>query len=302
MSPKQFWKLNSIMIYRSIILISTFLLSLYPAFAQDKDSLIFVNQKFNKTELAEGAYYYNLHFKDNSLFGTNQFISVLELNPTKRKIEIYASPLLKETSLMCKEQGAIAGINGSFFSFNYNYNTENYNSVDFIRKNGIDISPNTFKAKANREMHQKGCIAIDNNKLYILKADVLTDWEKLIQAKEVITTGPLLFKDLQKEPLLNSSFYTSRHPRTVVGVKKNGLVLLITIDGRSQESAGMTIAELQKIMLWFGCIDAINLDGGGSTTMYIKNMSENGVVNHPSDNKKFDTYGERKVANSIIVF
>jgi exopolysaccharide biosynthesis protein len=45
----------------------------------------------------------------------------------------------------------------------------------------------------------------------------------------------------------------------------------------------------------------MNLDGGGSTTMYIKKQSDNGVVNYPSDNKQFDHYGERKVANIIYI-
>jgi exopolysaccharide biosynthesis protein len=43
------------------------------------------------------------------------------------------------------------------------------------------------------------------------------------------------------------------------------------------------------------------MDGGGSTTMWVKNQPDNGVVNYPSDNKKWDHYGERKVANVILV-
>ena len=54
-------------------------------------------------------------------------------------------------------------------------------------------------------------------------------------------------------------------------------------------------------MRWLGADYAINLDGGGSTTLYVEGASDNGVVNHPTDNRKFDNKGERKVANAILV-
>jgi exopolysaccharide biosynthesis protein len=45
----------------------------------------------------------------------------------------------------------------------------------------------------------------------------------------------------------------------------------------------------------------MNLDGGGSSTLYIRNATDNGVVNYPSDNKKFDHEGQRSVANIIYL-
>jgi exopolysaccharide biosynthesis protein len=63
----------------------------------------------------------------------------------------------------------------------------------------------------------------------------------------------------------------------------------------------MSIPELQHLLKWLGCRDAINLDGGGSTTMYVKGQPEEGVVNFPSDNKKWDHEGQREVANAIVI-
>jgi exopolysaccharide biosynthesis protein len=54
-------------------------------------------------------------------------------------------------------------------------------------------------------------------------------------------------------------------------------------------------------MKWLGCVDALNLDGGGSTTLYLKNGKENEILNHPSDNKTFDHLGLRKIANAILL-
>ena len=51
-------------------------------------------------------------------------------------------------------------------------------------------------------------------------------------------------------------------------------------------------------MRWLGCTEAINLDGGGSSTMYIK---DSGVVNYPSDNNRHDHDGQRPVSNAIIL-
>ena len=63
----------------------------------------------------------------------------------------------------------------------------------------------------------------------------------------------------------------------------------------------MNIPELTTLMKNLKCTDALNLDGGGSTTMYIKGKNANGVVNYPTDNKKFDHEGQRSVSNAILL-
>ena len=96
-------------------------------------------------------------------------------------------------------------------------------------------------------------------------------------------------------------FNKVRHPRSAMGVRPDGTVIMLTVDGRSSNSFGLSMAELMKVMKWLGCTDAINLDGGGSTTLWAKEYGENGVINHPSDNKKWDHEGQRKVANVIYI-
>ena len=97
-------------------------------------------------------------------------------------------------------------------------------------------------------------------------------------------------------------FSDKRHPRSVV-FEKDGKICLMVIDGRSKgNAAGMTLDEIQRFLMAMdggrGCTSALNLDGGGSSTLWVK---DKGVVNHPSDNGKFDNKGERRVANSIII-
>lgn len=287
---------------RRFLITSVLLLTTILAVAQNADSLTFVSAKWKIDSIAKGLVLKRFHFVDSTLFKSNQYISILEVSPSLgRVIEILPSPVLIETSTMAVESNALAAINGSFFKFNYTYNTIDYNSVDYIRIAEKVYSPNTYKNRAQREINQKGAIAILKNQLYILKADVLSQWEDYINADQIISSGPTLIINKTPEALLKSSFYITRHPRTLVVKTDNNLVLLITIDGRAKQSAGLTLEESQKISIWLGAESSINLDGGGSTTMYVKGLGDTGVVNHPTDNKLFDNKGERKVANAIII-
>lgn len=87
-------------------------------------------------------------------------------------------------------------------------------------------------------------------------------------------------------------FASTRHPRTGVGVREGRLVM-VTVDGRQPGySAGMTLEELARVFVELGCTEAMNLDGGGSTTMVVRSR----VVNSPSGGVA------RAVANGLALF
>ena len=84
-----------------------------------------------------------------------------------------------------------------------------------------------------------------------------------------------------------------RHPRTAVGFSRDSTTLyILTVDGRSEKSVGVTLGELAGIMRRLGAWQAMNFDGGGSTTMVIDGV----VKNVPSD-----ATGEREVGNALFV-
>ncbi|MEO5799126.1 MAG: phosphodiester glycosidase family protein [Gemmatimonadales bacterium] len=84
-----------------------------------------------------------------------------------------------------------------------------------------------------------------------------------------------------------------RHPRSAIGFTRDSTtLLLVTVDGRQPGSAGMDLVELSRLMLTLGAFEALNLDGGGSTTLLVAG----GVVNHPSD-----AGGARTVGNALLV-
>ena len=88
-------------------------------------------------------------------------------------------------------------------------------------------------------------------------------------------------------------FINMRHPRTVIGVDRSGFIWLAAVDGRQPEhSVGMTLEELERLCDRLQLTDALNLDGGGSTTMVVRDA----IVNRPSD-----VGGPRRVSDAILV-
>ncbi len=85
----------------------------------------------------------------------------------------------------------------------------------------------------------------------------------------------------------------ARHPRSAIGLSRDGRTMwLLVVDGRSERSVGMTLVELADAMRALGAWDALNFDGGGSTTLVIDGR----VMNTPSD-----ATGERAVGNALLV-
>jgi len=123
-----------------------------------------------------------------------------------------------------------------------------------------------------------------------------TDW---MRAFSILGGGPQLVKDgkvyitnLQEK--ITAAFVNDGHPRTAIAKLASGKLLLVTVDGRQPgESIGMSLPALADLLLELGAVEAMNLDGGGSTTMVIHNQ----IVNKPSDQT-----GERPVSDAILVF
>lgn len=111
------------------------------------------------------------------------------------------------------------------------------------------------------------------------KLDIKTipEWKNV---KHIISGGPYLVKngevfvDMTAQKL---GAVGGRNPRTAVGYTSEGNLILVAVDGREGSSIGMTLMELAGFMKSVGCVGAINLDGGGSTVMYVNGK----VVNNP---------------------
>jgi exopolysaccharide biosynthesis protein len=119
------------------------------------------------------------------------------------------------------------------------------------------------------------------------------------RVKTILGGGPLLVRggkvnitNVQEKIL--PAFRYDLHPRTVIAKLNSGKILLLTVDGRQPGfSIGMSLDMLANLLIEFGAVEAMNLDGGGSTTMVVRDR----VVNRPAD-----ASGERPVSDAILLF
>lgn len=111
-----------------------------------------------------------------------------------------------------------------------------------------------------------------------LDIKMVPEWENI---DHIISGGPYLIKDGEiyiDVTAQKLGAITGKNPRTAIGYTANNEFIMVTVDGREKASVGMTLGELARMMKSFGCINAMNLDGGGSSVMYVNGK----VVNSPA--------------------
>lgn len=239
-------------------------------------------------EINEGLTLKYEQFHD--LFGSTQSITILEVDLKQEDVQVkldhVESGFLK-TSDSGRRMGATAAVNGSFFD------TKVGGSTVFLKRDGRIITPTREGFTPYRENAGFGITASGEVSI-VAKPD--TGWERLEEYTELLASGPLLVKEDTLVEQVEQAFNTNRHPRTAIGLTADGRLLAVVVDGRNAEAHGMSIGELAELMQALGCTEAMNLDGGGSSTAWVQTQ---GVVNYPSDNKLYDHGGERGVATVI---
>ena len=230
------------------------------------------------------------HFEQ--VLGLPQYVSVLDIDLNEPGIRVDvagADSGRMKTSDIASRVGAVAAINAGFFE------ADGTPSL-FFQDEGVIVRADDD----NRiRFFEDGAIATlaDGDAVVVRRAHPV--WRALPDFSDVLVAGPMLVWDGSVQEAEAGGFNLTHHPRTAVGLTPDNHLILVTVDGRSVRSAGMTAEELALLMQALGCEVALNLDGGGSTTMWVAGR---GVVNHPSDNMQFDGDGERAVANAVVVF
>lgn len=235
--------------------------------------------------------------KADGYYGTiqeeGQFISFVRYNPDAFQTTVVTAEgeQADSTSALCLKSNAVAGINGSYF------NMDSLMTVTFLKDDGFIIGATT----PDETFRTNGALVLNPEEIRFEACDTADVFEK---DWEVLASGPLLVDEGQpvtygREMPGWESFYDKRHPRSLVGKDADGGIWLVVVDGRSPGNAeGMTIAELTALCGRLGLTEAINLDGGGSSTLW---TLPEGILNHPSDNGLFDHEGQRIVPNAIVV-
>lgn len=126
-------------------------------------------------------------------------------------------------------------------------------------------------------------------------------WQEMphiVGGTPVLITQGNIVEDHAAEQTL-TSFLEKRHPRTAVGIKEDGKWMFVVVDGSLHSLlGGMTILELADLMLRLGAVEALNLDGGGSSTMVVEGV----VVNDPAGSLPENGKLVEAVSDALLVF
>ena len=151
----------------------------------------------------------------------------------------------------------------------------------------------------NHAKHSLPTFIVGGSGLLIKDGQIITDFnDDLLLGNPITHTPDEVVADFhdntQRKNLINQ-----RHPRTAVGLRADGTWVVVVVDGRAPKiSEGMTFAELAQLMADLGCVDAINMGGGGCSTMYLDGQ----IVNTPCGNGTEPSGTPRPVAEAITFF
>ena len=154
---------------------------------------------------------------------------------------------------------------------------------------GLVVSEGKVK-HTGRDRNYNITVGFDKNNIMVLGKNMSDDDAEAKGIRDAITFGPALI--VNGEPASVRGESSGLNPRTAIGQRKDGAVLMLVIDGRQASSLGATYSDLITIMLEYGAVNAINMDGGSSSLMYYKGEYLNsGVV----------LTGSRKMPTAFIV-
>ena len=261
-------------------------------FAQSGSDTIPADQlEWSTEKLAKGIYWKS--YLGGDLYDSRQSINIIEIKLDRAAVDFrlaWNMDGMMKTSDFAIEHRALAAINGSFYG-------EQGESIVFMKSDGDVISPG---AVGSNPFTERGGFGWDSSGVPVILPKPENGWNS-IPYENLLSSGPLLIYDNEQQTYNNDPFHQNRHPRTAIALTDDNRLLLVTVDGRSFQSYGMTIPELSHFLSDLGAKHALNFDGGGSTAMWIRDQKENGIVNYPSDNFEFDHEGERNVSNAIII-
>ncbi|MBC3888387.1 phosphodiester glycosidase family protein [Acetobacterium paludosum] len=191
----------------------------------------------------------------------------------------YGRNIKATTSEIAEAQNAIFAINGDYYGFR---------DGGYVLRNGV-----TYRNTA-RSAGDDDALVIDKDGNLSIVSENQTSMESLSNNWQVLSFGPGLVENGQI--VVDNSSEVSQsmtsNPRTAIGQISALHYIVIVSDGRTSESAGLSLLQLAQEFQERGCTTAYNLDGGGSSTMYFNGK----VVNNPTDGK---STGEREVSDIV---
>ncbi len=244
-----------------------------------------------KEKIADGVEYRHLSYQDKDGKPVNAYVLVVE--PGKAEVingtpgggtAIYnVSATTVDAANAAEKQGyrVLAGVNADFFRINSDYSPQG-----LCIKNGEILSSDTNYPYFGVTNEGKFVIA-DSSTISVNAANL----KEAVGGRNIILRNGAIYQVAYGE-----EFGYTRHPRTAVGYDSEGRLYLLVVDGRQPAlSNGASLTDLAIMMLDLGATDALNLDGGGSSTFILENGAGFKTMNSPSDGSL------RKVYNSLLI-
>ena len=193
----------------------------------------------------------------------------------------YGRNITDTTSDMAEENNAVLAINGDYYGARQS---------GYVIRNGV-----VYRNQGSNG--EDMVISKDGSLSFIFESDTTTDSLMQKQAWQVLSFGPVLVENGQVAVSENDEvgMAMASNPRTAIGTVAKNHYLFVVSDGRSSESAGLSLYELANLMKSVGATNVYNLDGGGSSTMVFQGE----VVNNPTTNG--NKISERAVSDILYI-
>lgn len=193
----------------------------------------------------------------------------------------YGRNITDTTSDMAEENNAVLAINGDYYGARQS---------GYVIRNGV-----VYRNQGSNG--EDMVISKDGSLSFISESDTTTDSLIQKQAWQVLSFGPVLVENGQIAVTENDEvgMAMASNPRTAIGTVAKNHYLFVVSDGRTSESAGLSLYELANFMKSLGATNVYNLDGGGSSTMVFQGE----VVNNPTTNG--NKISERAVSDILYI-
>ena len=234
-----------------------------------------IYQDENITVTLKEYYEYDTH-----IYVADVLLTSAEYLKTAFAEDTYGKNITEKTSAMAEANNAVLAVNGDYYGVQ---------ESGYVIRNGVVY-------RDNGNGNDIFCLYADG-RMEVVDSDEYTAEELAAQGVwQAFCFGPGLLEDglvtVTEEQEVGKSM--ASNPRTAIGMIANDHYVFVVSDGRTHESAGLSLYELAQFMQTLGVQTAYNLDGGGSSTMYFNGQ----VVNNPTTNGKIK---ERGVSDIVYI-
>lgn len=198
--------------------------------------------------------------------------------------DTFGTNITQKTSGMAEEKGAILAVNGDYYGAN---------KRGYVIKNGV-----LYRESVRGDSSYGDMVLYEDGTAGVISEEEVSARELIAGGvSQLFAFGPVLLEDGEVKVSEDNEVgkAMASNPRTAIGCIGPLHYVLLVSDGRTQESEGLSLYELARVMQEYGCTFAYNLDGGGSSTMYFNGR----IVNNPTTSGR--KISERAVSDIVYI-